>query len=120
MKKATEARRFVHLGERLTAIERVRAGQATLPEAAAELGVSREQLLQWMDQHGNDRLVTLAELRGGDARAARLASRARRLAVLLAAAERRVRELHLELLSKKFGDKPHARADDVSHAQPIA
>jgi hypothetical protein len=111
--------KFVHLGERLVAIERIRAGEITPAQAAAELGVDREEVLGWMEMHADDRLVTFDELREpGDPRTAKLASRARRLAELLAIAERRVHELHLELISKEFGDKPHRDFDHVAHAQP--
>ena len=111
--------RFVHLGERLACIERIRAGSITREEAAAELGVDEAQLLRWMEMHGNERLVTLEELRvPPDSPAARLAARARRLAALLAIAERRVRELHIELVSKEFGAKPHRDFASVARTQP--
>lgn len=121
MRKATERQRerFVHLGDRLACIERIRAGEITREEAAAELGVDEMQLLAWMEQHVGDRLVTLDELRvPADPRTARLALRARRLAELLAIAERRVRELHLELISKEFGVKSHRDFEDVARVQP--
>lgn len=124
MRKATERRnaepgRFVHLGERLACIERIRAGETTRAEAAAALGVDEMQVLLWIEQHGADRLVTLDELRvPADPRTARLTERARRLAELLAIAERRVRELHLELISKEFGVNSHRDFEDVARVQP--
>lgn len=111
--------RFVHLGERLATIERIRSGEITPAQAAEEHGVEREEVLRWMEMHGDDRVVTFDELRvSGDPRSARLAARARRLAQLLAIAERRVHELHLELVSKEFGDKSHRDSELVAHAQP--
>jgi hypothetical protein len=119
MKKTNERPRFVHLGERLAAMERIRAGDVTPAEAAAELRVDAAQVARWFEQHANDRLVGLDELRAPrDRRNARLAERARRLAALLARAERRVHELHLELLSKEFGEKSHRDLASVSRAQP--
>jgi hypothetical protein len=115
----TARAKFVHLGERLAAIERIRAGEVTPAEAASGLGVDRMQVLGWLETHGNDRLVTFDELREpGDPRSAKLAARARRLAELLAIAERRVHELHLELISKEFGDKPQRESERVARAQP--
>ena len=112
-------RRFVHLGERLLSIERIRAGTITAAAAADELGVEEAQVLRWMELHGDECLVNLDDLRAPlDAPGARLAMRARRLAALLAAAERHLHELHLELLSKEFGEKSHRGIDTVAHAQP--
>jgi hypothetical protein len=121
MKKASGERRerFVHLGERLACIERIRAGETTFRQAAEELEVDEAQVYLWMELHGNDRLVTINELRlPSNALNARLASRARRLAQLLLDAERRVRELHLELISKEFGVKAHRGSEGVARAQP--
>ena len=120
MKKSGERReRFVHLGERLSCIARIRAGEITATQAADELGVEEAQVYLWLEMHGNDRLVTIDELRiPSNARNARLAARARRLAQLVLDAERRVRELHLELISKEFGAKPHRGFERVARAQP--
>lgn len=107
--------RFVHLGERLVCIERIRAGLMSCAEAAAELDVGEDEVRRWIDLHRDDRVVSIDELR--ESRSARLAARARRLAILLAAAERRVRELHLELISKEFGGNPHRGSEDVVRAQ---
>jgi hypothetical protein len=122
MTKSGERRgRFVHLGERLSCIGRIRAGEITCADAAEELGVDEAQVLLWIELHGNDRLVTIEELRvPSNARNARLAAKARRLAQLLLDAERRVRELHLELISKEFGAKPHRGFERVARAQPRA
>ena len=107
--------RFVHLGERLVFIERIRAGLMTCAEAAGELAVDEREVRRWLELHRDDRLVSIDELR--ESQGARLAARARRLAILLAAAERRVRELHLELISKEFGANPHRDSEDVVRAQ---
>ncbi len=118
MKKTHDAR-FVHLGERLECLARIRAGAITRAQAAAELGVSEAQVDRWAQVHANERLVSIGELRmAADSRNARLAARARRLAHLLAIAERRVRELHLELISKEFGANPHRDFEDVARMQP--
>jgi hypothetical protein len=119
MKKANERARFVHLGERLAVIARIDAGAVTRAEAAAELGVDEAEVLRWMELHADDRLVTLDELRvPADPRHARLVARARRLAQLLAHAERRVHELHRELVSKEFGENTNRDSDRVARSQP--
>ena len=123
MRKSSSERRerFVHLGDRLAYIERIRTGLMTCAEAAGELGIDEEQVLGWLSQHANDRVVSIEELRvPADRRNAKLAARARRLAHLLALAARRVRELHLELISKEFGGKPHRDFDGVARVQPSA
>ena len=119
-RKSGERReRFVHLGDRLSCIERIRAGEITVTQAADELDVEESQVYLWMELHGNDRVVTIDELRmASSSRSARLAARARRLAQLLLEAERRVRELHLELISKEFGAKPHRGFEPVARTQP--
>ena len=128
-------RRFVHLGDRLLAIERIRAGGLTIAHAASELGVTNEEVLRWLQMHANERTVTFDELRAGDdSPAARLAHRAQQLASLVAESERTLRHLHQEYLrsaiasnepfahfdesSKYLEEKPHLRARRVAHAQP--
>ena len=122
MKKSGERReRFVHLGERLACIQRIRAGELTCAEAASEMGVDETQVYLWIELHGKDRLMTIDELRlPSTALNARLAAKVRRLAQLLLDAERRVRELHLELISKEFGAKPHRGFERVARMQPRA
>lgn len=117
---ATASRaRYVHLGERLECLERIRAGAITRAQAAAELGIDEAQVARWMQVHANERLMSLDDLRvAADSQSGRLAARARQLAHLLAIAERRVRELHLELISKEFGANPHRDFERVARAQP--
>lgn len=54
--------RHVHLGERLTVIERIRHGRHTPEEAAAEVGVPVEEVLRWLEVHGEDRIVRVEEV----------------------------------------------------------
>jgi hypothetical protein len=122
MTRATERRkapqpRFVHLGERLLAIGRIRAGALSAREAAAEVGVPVEEVLRWLHAHAGERTVTFDELRESP-EAARLGRRAQRLADLVAHAERLLRDLHQEFTSKHFGENPHLRTLRVVHAQP--
>jgi hypothetical protein len=91
--------RFVHLGDRLLAIGRIREGMLTAEDAARELGVGVEEVIGWQQVHAFERTVALDELRGaGSPEAQRLSKRAQRLADLVADAERELRELHQELL----------------------
>ena len=111
--------RFVHLGDRLLAIERIRAGQLDAATAAQELGVSLREVLHWLHAHAGERTVTLEELRGETPpELARLARRVQKLATLVADAERLLRELHEEFASKQFGGKTPFRALRVVRSQP--
>jgi transposase-like protein len=113
------ARRFVHLGDRLQAIARIRAGAASTAEVAAELGVSTAEVRHWLEVHAAERTVTFEELRASASpEMLKLERRAQRLAGLLAQTERLLRELHQELTSKQFGENPHLPALRVVHAQP--
>jgi hypothetical protein len=96
---ALQRKSFVHLGDRLLAIGRIREGMLTVEEAARELGVAVEEVIGWQQVHAFERTVSLDELRrGGSPEAQRLSKRAQRLADLVADAERELRELHQELL----------------------
>ena len=121
---ADKAGRFVHLGERLLAIEQVRRGTLTMDEAAHELGVAREEIAQWQRQHAGERHVSFDELRSPRARQAlRLERRVRLLARLVADSEKELRELHQALVhpgahSKQIGGKHQLRTHEVAPAQP--
>jgi hypothetical protein len=114
-----EKRRFVHLGDRLQAIARIRAGTSDAHAIAEELGVTMDEVAHWLQVHREERNVTLEELREqATPEVLKLRRRAARLADLVAQAERMLRELHQELTSKQFGENPHLRALRVVHAQP--
>jgi hypothetical protein len=99
MKRNSERAAFVHLGDRLLAIGRIRAGTLTVGEAARDLGVGVDEVVGWQQVHALERVVSLEELRGGGcAEVQRLSRRAQRLAGLVADAERELRRLHQELL----------------------
>jgi hypothetical protein len=118
-RKRVPARRFVHLGERLLAIGRIRAGAQSAREVAAELGVPLEEVLHWLHAHAGERTVTFEELRASASpEVQKLSRRAQRLAALVAHAERLLRELHQEFTSKHLGENPHLRTLRVVHAQP--
>lgn len=92
------ARRHVHLGERLVAVSRIRSNLASVEEIACSLGVAQGEVLGWLRDHAHERMHTLEELRQGGAAHLRLASRAHRLAALVAECERELRILHQELV----------------------
>jgi hypothetical protein len=76
--RSTTARRHVHLGDRLLAIARIRSGIQSAEEVANDLGVSAGDVERWLTLHADERIVTLAELRGRRKPAyARLERRAR-------------------------------------------
>jgi hypothetical protein len=100
------------------AIARIRSGLQGAGDVAADLGVRTEDVARWLTVHADERIVTLAELRGRRKTAyARLERRARKLARLVDEAEREVRRLERELLSKKFGEKTHEHEARVVRAQ---
>jgi len=89
--------RFVHLGDRLLALERLRAGLATMTQTAESLGVSIAELRKWQVELSRERSVSLADLRPGQGPVLqRLRARAKRLASLIAASEREIRILQQE------------------------
>ena len=95
--EAPRRTRFVHLGDRLLAIGRIRSGVASIDLIAQEYGVEREDVLGWIDAHAGDRFTTLDELRPfGSPEMRGLAQRARHLANLVAEADRLIRDLHQE------------------------
>ena len=109
----------MHLGERLLAIGRIRAGALDPREAAEELGVPVEEIRRWLEAHAGERTVTFEELRvNASPEMLKLSRRAQRLAGLVAHAERLLRELHQEFTSKHLGENPHFRTLRVVHAQP--
>jgi len=86
-------RKHIHLGERLQAIEAIRAGRLTAEEAAARLEVTAEEIHGWMQIHSGDRIVSLDEARVSP-EARRLSKRAERLVELIAAADLTIRILN--------------------------
>lgn len=118
-KKGAPSRRFVHLGDRLLAIGRIRAGELGIDEAAESLGVERADIVHWMDVHGTERTVTFDELREKPSpEMVKLTRRAQRLADMVAQAERLLRDLHQEFTSKQFAQNPHLQSLRVVRAQP--
>jgi len=90
-------KRFVHLGDRLLAIARVRSGAASIELVAEEFDVEPSEVASWLQVHADDRVMLLSELRDGASPQVRdLIRRARLLAELLADADRIIRELHQE------------------------
>jgi transposase-like protein len=87
----------VHLGDRLLAIARIRSGAASIELIAEEFDIEPADVTQWLQVHGDDRVMLLSELRDGDSPQMReLMRRARLLAELVADADRSIRELHQE------------------------
>jgi hypothetical protein len=98
---------FVHLGDRLLALGRIREGGLTVEQAARELGVTADEVIGWQQVHAFERMVSIDELRAsGSPEAQRLSKRAQRLADLVADAERELRELHQELLQGVMANPP--------------
>lgn len=92
-------RKFVHLGDRLEAIDRIREGHGSVDQVARELGVTAAEVEGWRARHAADRTVRLAEIRRpATPEESRLAARVQVLARLVADADRELRSLHEELI----------------------
>ena len=89
--------RHVHLGERLNAIERIRAGEITPEEAANELDVPPAAVHEWMAVHANDRIFSLEEARVAP-EVQKLSRRAQRLVELIETADDTIRALSRRLV----------------------
>jgi hypothetical protein len=106
---------YVHLGERLLAVGRIRAGVSTPTQVAHELGVKLEDVRQWQVHYAGDRTVGLQEFRRqGPREAWELEMRARRLADLIAETERDLRALHRELFRGMAAQEPGAAPLDAT------
>jgi predicted RNase H-like nuclease (RuvC/YqgF family) len=108
--KPARAPRYVHLGERLAALARIRRGDWSIDDAVEQLGVTRVELAEWQERHRDDRVLSFEEARSVSPEAHRLRRRAANLARLVEATEREIRELHQELLQsvqspKQFGQE---------------
>ena len=109
-------RRFVHLGERIDAVGRVRAGE-NVDDVAVDLGVTTGEVEAWIAALAHERVHSLEELRhGGNPERHRLVLRARRLADLVAESERTLRDLHQELIR---GITP-SNDDDAQSSKELA
>ena len=92
-----------NLGERIGAVEHIRAGRTTPEEVAAHFGVPLAEVRGWIAQHANDHTMTLGQLRGEiSGESGQLARQTRRLRQLIARAERTLNVLHAQLLSQKL------------------
>jgi transposase-like protein len=119
--KKAPVRRFIHLGDRLLAISRIRAGTASVEDVAREFQVRAVEVRHWLDVHRAERTLSFAELRNtGSPEKQKLSRRAARLARLVAQAERLLHDLHNEFISKQVGENHHLRTLRVVHAQPDA
>ena len=95
--------RRANLGDRIAAVEMIRAGRATLAETAAFYQVEEGEVRGWLRVHENDRTVLLGEFRDAPTgESGRLARQAQSLRRLIARAERTIRFLHAQLLSQKL------------------
>jgi transposase-like protein len=91
------------LGERIEAVERIRAGRASVEEMARHFGLPEADVRAWLTVHANDRTVSLAHLRREIAGEAGLLLRqAQVLRQLIANTDRTLNLLHAQLLSRKL------------------
>jgi hypothetical protein len=90
-----------HLGERIAAVEHIRAGRATVEETATHFGMRVAEIEAWVRDHADERTFCLDEFRDGEGELGRLARQAQRLRQLIARAERTHHELHAQLLATR-------------------
>ena len=89
--------RFVHLGDRLLAIGRIRSGAASVELIAEEFDVEPDEVATWLELYAGESVLSFEDVRDGDTPELRnLTRRARMLAELVAEADRCIRELHQE------------------------
>lgn len=101
--------RHVHLGTRLLWVERIRRGEASCEQAAAELGVAVELVRRWLQRHAGERPMTIDEIvMRPDV--LRLTKRAERLAQLIAMSESTLRTLN-QLLRNGVAPKDEPQGD---------
>jgi hypothetical protein len=91
-----------NLGQRIAAVEHIRAGRATVEETAALFGVRVAEVEAWVRHHADDRTFHLDEFRKGEGELGRLARQAQRLRQLIARAERTLHILHAQLLASRI------------------
>jgi len=87
------------LGERIAAVEQIRAGRATVDEVADFYAVTALEVEAWRLAHAEERTVSLEELRdeiGGEP--GRLLRQAQRLRHLIALTDRTLHILHARLI----------------------
>ncbi len=91
------------LGERIAAVERIRAGLASVEDTARHFDLPEDAVRNWLKVHANDRTVSLAHLRSELAgEAGRLLRQAQSLRQLIAHTDRTLNLLHAQLLSRKL------------------
>ena len=104
-----------HLGERIAAVEHIRAGRTSVSETAAHYAVEAREVERWMRDHADERTLLLGEIREELAgEPGRLLAQAQRLRRLIARAERTLRFLHAELLYRKLASPPR----QIPHPSP--
>ena len=109
---SVKPQRHVHLGERLDAIERIRRGELSLGQAAAELGVTPALVLHWMNIHADDRTVRIEEVLVPP-RVQSLTRRAQRLLALISEADSTIRVLNRQLSDSTPSRRRALAAPDV-------
>ena len=100
----------VHLGTRLLWVERIRRGEASCEDAAAELGVEVAQVRAWLERHADERPITIDEIvMRPDV--LRLTKRVERLAQLIAMSESTLRTLNQLLRNSTGAPKNEPQSD---------
>ena len=87
-----------HLGVRLRAVERIRAGTSTVAACARELDLEPEMIREWLARHGAERSTSIGEILRGSERSL-LERRVERLRECLARTERELTRLHKQLVA---------------------
>jgi transposase-like protein len=90
--------RHVHLGDRLRAVERIRAGETTVEACARELELQPGVIREWLARYGADRPTSIGEIVRGSERSL-LERRVARLRECLATTERELTRLHKQLVA---------------------
>jgi hypothetical protein len=92
-------RRHIPLGERLTVLEKIRRGEATIAWMSSQLAVPQAQIMEWLRTHKDEEWTCVSDVLSGGQVAGDLQRRARRLLQLVDDADVELRLLHQRLFA---------------------
>ena len=106
MRPDPSKRRRIPLGERLTIVEKIRRGEATIAWMSSQLAIPEAQIMQWLRTHKDERWTCVSDVLSGGAVAGDLQRRARRLLQLVDDANVELRLLHQRLFAVTQANGP--------------
>lgn len=86
--------RHIPLGKRLTVLEKIRRGDATIEGISGQLAIPQAEILEWLHRHKDDRWTCVSEIVSGGHAVGHLQRRVKRLLQLVDDADLELRRLH--------------------------